>query len=190
VEGDGADRFESQIDLACLEVRGQIYGVEVQQIREIVRAQTLTPLPNAPLLLEGVIDLRGVIVPVVDLGRVLGGAPIDSEGQARIAIVEVDGLVFGLRVGAASDVLPVAASDLRSPPALVAQAGYEAVRAVVRRADAAPVLVISLEHVLERVYHSALGEPSREVASQAWKPPEPPKMELEDTPQPKGPLPA
>jgi hypothetical protein len=64
---------ELNVELACLEVRGQIYGVDVQQVREIVRSQTLTPLPRAPELVEGVIDLRGVIVPVVDLGRALGG---------------------------------------------------------------------------------------------------------------------
>lgn len=149
-------RGDTQVELACLEVRGQVFGVEVQQIREIVRAQTLTPLPNAPVLIEGVIDLRGTIVPVVDLGRALGGDPIDADVHARIAIVEVDGLVFGLRAGGASDVLAVAASDVQSPPALVAQAGYEAVRAVVRRRGAAPVLVLSLEHVLESVYRSGI----------------------------------
>jgi purine-binding chemotaxis protein CheW len=160
-EGRGVD---SQVELACLEVRGQVFGVEVQQIREIVRAQALTPLPNAPVLIEGVIDLRGAIVPVVDLGRALGGAPIDADARARIAIVEVDGLVFGLRAGGASDVLPVAASDVQSPPALVAQAGYDAVRAVVRRQGAAPVLVLSLEHVLESVYRSGI---AREAATEA-----------------------
>jgi purine-binding chemotaxis protein CheW len=157
-------RSDTQVELACLEVRGQVFGVEVQQIREIVRAQTLTPLPNAPLLIEGVIDLRGTIVPVVDLGRALGGEPVDADVRARIAIVEVDGLVFGLRAGGASDVLPVAASDVQSPPALVAQAGYEAVRAVVRRRGAPPVLVLSLEHVLESVYRSGI---ARETSPEA-----------------------
>jgi len=152
-------RSDVQVELACLEVRGQVFGVEVQQIREIVRAPAITPLPNAPALLEGVIDLRGTIVPVVDLGRALGGDPIGDGAGARIALVEVDGLTFGLRAGGASDVLAVAASDVQSPPALVAQAGYEAVRAVVRRAGAPPVLVLSLEHVLESVYRSGI-EPS------------------------------
>lgn len=148
---------DSRIELACFEVHGQLFGVDVQQIREIVRSQVVTPLPRAPGLIEGVIDLRGAILPVVDLGRALRDAPAGGGARARIAIVEVDGLVFGLRVDAAADVLAVAASDVGEPPALVAQSGYVAVRAVVRRADAAPVLVLSLEHLLERVYRSALG---------------------------------
>ena len=148
---------ETRVELACLAVRGQLYGVDVQQVREIVRAPVLTPLPRAPDLVEGVIDLRGVIVPVVDLGRALGGAPVEHDANARIAIVEVDGLVFGLRAEAASEVLAVVGSDVQSPPALVTQSGYDAVRAVVRSQQGrAPVLVLALESVLESVYRSGL----------------------------------
>ena len=154
---------ETHVELACLEVRGQVYGVDVQQVREIVRAQTLTPLPRAPELVEGVIDLRGVIVPVVDLGRALGGAPIADLAASRIAIVEIDGLAFGLRADAASEVLAVAGSDVQSPPALVAQAGYDAIRAVVRRPGLQPVLVLALESVLESVVRSGLRDKPKEV---------------------------
>lgn len=154
----------AQVELACLEVRGQIYGIDVQQVREIVRAQTLTPLPRAPELVEGVIDLRGVIVPVVDLGRALGGAPIADAATSRIAIVEIDGLVFGLRADAAAEVLAVPGSSVQSPPALVAQSGYDAIRAVVRRPDLPPVLVLALESVLETVYRSKLREIPKEAA--------------------------
>ncbi|RIK94704.1 MAG: hypothetical protein DCC71_23325 [Proteobacteria bacterium] len=159
-------RADSHVELACLEVHGQLFGIDVQQIREIVRAQTPTPLPKAPRLVEGVIDLRGAIVPVVDLGRALGGEPAREGRSTRIAIVEVEGLVFGLRASAAADVLPVAASDVQSPPALVAQAGYDAVRAVVRRAGAPPVLVLALEHVLESVYRSEIEDRAREAGAE------------------------
>jgi len=146
-------------ELACFEVHGQHYGVEVQHVREIVRALTVTPLPLAPGLIEGVIDLRGVIVPVLDAGRALGDRPSGSGPSARIAIVEVDGLVFGLRVDAAADVVAVREADVGEPPTLVAHAGYEMVRAVVRRVGDTPILVLSLAHLLERVHRSALGSP-------------------------------
>jgi len=151
---------DDHVELACFEVRGQLFGVDVQQIREIARSQAVTPLPQAPGLIEGVIDLRGAIIPVIDLGRALCGEPIADGRRARIAIVEVDSLVFGLRVDAAADVMAVAAGDVEGPPPLVTQAGYEAVRAVVRREAAQPVLVLSLEHLLESVYRSALTIPA------------------------------
>jgi purine-binding chemotaxis protein CheW len=162
---------DARVELACFEVHGQQYGIDVQHIREIVRAQTVTPLPRAPGLIEGVIDLRGAIVPVIDAGRALGDRPSQASPRARIAILELDGLVFGLRVDAAADVVAVAAGDVGEPPPLVSQAGYETVRAVVRRAEGLPTLVLSLEHLLESVYRSALG--GRESDPERTEPAEP-----------------
>jgi purine-binding chemotaxis protein CheW len=143
------------VDLACFESRGRVYGIDVLQIREIVRSQEVTPLPRAPELIEGVVDLRGVVIPVVDLGHVLCGQRTEDRPECRIAILEVDGMVLGLRVDAAVDVLGVEAGDIDAPPALATHAGYDKVRAVVRRADAPPVLVLSLENILQCVYRSA-----------------------------------
>jgi purine-binding chemotaxis protein CheW len=147
--------LDNAIDLACVEVRGRQYGLEVAHIREIVRSQEVTPLPKAPALIEGVIDLRGSVIPVIDLCRALHGEPSDDVATRRIAILEIDGMAVGLRVEAAVDVLSVDATSVEEPPALATQAGYDAIRAVIRRADAAPVLVLSLEHLLEGVYRSA-----------------------------------
>jgi purine-binding chemotaxis protein CheW len=147
---------ENQVDLATFEVHGREYAIDVTQIREIVRAREVTPLPRAPDLIEGVIDLRGTVVPVVDLGRALGQERVEAGPSSRIVLLEVDGLIFGLRVGAAIEVLGADAAGLEAPPALTTHAGYDAVRAVVRRADAQPVLVLSIEYLLESVYRSSL----------------------------------
>jgi len=152
----GATGTETTVDLACFETRGRVYGIDVLQIREIVRCQEVTPLPKAPELIEGVIDLRGAVVPVIDLAHALCRERADEGPETRIAVLELDGMVLGLRVDAAVDVISVAARDVDDPPALATQAGYDTVRAVVRRADAPPVLVLSLEHLLESVYRSAL----------------------------------
>jgi purine-binding chemotaxis protein CheW len=150
---------ENHVTLGCFEVGGHVYAIDVSQVREIVRWQEVTPLPNAPVLIEGVIDLRGAVVPIVDLGRALGGAPVTPGPRARIAVTEVDGLVMGLAVDAAVEVLSVDVAQLDDPPALATQTGYDMTRAVVRRPDDKPILVLSLEHVLEGVYRSALRVP-------------------------------
>jgi purine-binding chemotaxis protein CheW len=144
------------VTLGCFEVGGHTYAIDVAQVREVVRWQSVTPLPNAPSLIEGVIDLRGAVVPVVDLGRALGGAPVAPGQRTRIAVTEVDGLVMGLAVDAAVEVLSVDVANLEDPPALATQSGYDVSRAVVRRPGVEPILVLSLEHVLEGVYRSAL----------------------------------
>lgn len=155
---------ENQVTLSVFRVGDSHFALEVANVREVVRWREPTPLPKSPRLIEGVIDLRGAVVPVVDLGRTLGGEPIAESTAARIAIVEVDGLVMGLRVDAAVEVLSVAGSALGDPPALATQAGYDATRAVVRRADAAPIMVLSLDHVLESVYRSAMTSPQEDAA--------------------------
>ena len=152
---------ENHVTLGCFEVGGHTYAIDVAQVREVVRWQSVTPLPNAPALIEGVIDLRGAVVPVVDLGRALGSGPVTPGLRTRIAVTEIDGLVMGLTVDAAVEVLSVDVAQLDDPPMLATQTGYDMTRAVVRRPGAEPILVLSLEHVLESVYRSALS--AREV---------------------------
>jgi purine-binding chemotaxis protein CheW len=146
------------LELACFELDGACFAVDVAQVREISRCPPLAPLPHAPGLIEGVVDLAGCILPILDLGRVLGRAPVPDPERARLAVLESDGLCFGLRIPPAVEVLSVPLADVEALPALAAQAGYEAVRAVVRRPGAAPLLVLSLEALLERVFRSARGQ--------------------------------
>lgn len=152
----GSDPTQNQVTLGCFEVAGRVVAIEVSHVREVVRWQPITPLPKAPSLIEGVIDLRGAVVPVVDLARALAGSNVEVTKNARIAVTEIDGLVVGLGVDAAIEVLQVEVGAMEDPPPLATHAGYDAARAVVRRPDSEPIVVISLEHLLESVYRSAL----------------------------------
>ncbi len=143
------------LELACFALGDVTLAIDVQHVREVARCPVLTPLPKAPSLIEGVIDLRGRVIPVVDLGRALLDRPVVDDPLARVVVIECDGLVFGLRVGAFADVVTLSTAELEEPPALATNAGYEAMRAVLRREGAPPVLVISVEHLLERIYRSA-----------------------------------
>lgn len=148
----------NQVTLGCFEVGGRVVAVDVSYVREVVRWQPVTPLPKAPELIEGVIDLRSAVVPVVDLRRALDGVAMEVSDRARIAVTDIEGLVVGLAVDAAIEVMQVDAAEMEDPPSLATHAGYDAARAVVRRRDAEPIVVISLEHLLESVYRSALPE--------------------------------
>lgn len=147
---------QNLVTLGCFEVGGAVYAIDVNCVREVVRWQPVTPLPKAPALIDGVIDLRGGIVPVVDLGHALEGERAKVGKRTRIAIAEIEGLVLGLVVDAALEVLQVNVAAMEDPPSLAVQAGYDAARAVIRRPDAAPILVLSLEHLLESIYRSSL----------------------------------
>lgn len=147
---------ESTVNLACFEVKEQLYAIEVEYVREIVRLMEITPLPNSPTLIEGVIDLRGSVIPVMDLSRALNRGEASSGMNARIIVLEVDGLALGLWVDAATDVLTFDTEQMEDVPDLATQAGYEAVRHVVRRDDGPPVMVLAVEGLVENIYRSAL----------------------------------
>ncbi len=137
--------------LVCFEVGGRTYAIEVAHMREVVHWQSATPLPNAPALIAGVVDLRGMIVPVLDMGRALGGEPTREGPRARILVIEFDQMLVGLAVEAATTVVAAPVSSVEEPPALAAKAGYEAVDSVVRRSEEDPILVLSVEHLLSQL---------------------------------------
>ncbi len=148
----------STVNLACFEVKGQHYAIEVEYVREIVRVMEITPLPNAPVLIEGVIDLRGTVVPVIDLVRVLNMGKGATDMQARIVVLEVDGLVFGLWVDAATDVFSLDTRHMDDVPDLASHAGYDVIRHVVRRPNEPPIMVLAVDRIVESIYRSALAD--------------------------------
>jgi purine-binding chemotaxis protein CheW len=154
---------ESEVTLGCFEVAGRLIAIDVANVREVVRWQPVTPLPKSPALIDGVIDLRGALVPVVDLGRALNDRKVEPSTGTRIVVTETDGLVVGLTVDSAVEVLQVGAASMEDPPTLATQAGYDAARFVVRRPDSEPIVVLSLEHLLQSIYHSVL--PTHEDAA-------------------------
>lgn len=166
-----ADRPATQEDrpfqLACVEAGGHVLGIDVRKVREIVHVRPLTPLPAAPRLIEGLVELRGSVIPVVDLGRALGGSPAPEHFRARIVVVEEDGLLFGLRVAAALDVLRADPSAIHPAPPLATQAGYDAVRCIVRRSNAPPVSVLSLPALRSRIGEVGQEGPAPESCSGA-----------------------
>ncbi len=146
----------STVALACFEVKEQLYAIEVEYVREIVRMMEITPLPNAPSLIEGVIDLRSTVIPVMDLVRALNRGAASTGNDARIIVLEIDGLVLGLWVDAATDVLTVDTRQMEDVPDLATQAGYDAVRHVVRRDGGPPIMILAIDRLVENMYRSAL----------------------------------
>jgi purine-binding chemotaxis protein CheW len=142
------------VNLACFEVAGDFYAIEVGSIREIVRMAATTPLPDAPSLIEGVVDLRGGLIPVLDLSRALDREQREPGRRARIVVLDIGGLVLGLRVDSVTDVLAVAVDRLEAVPELATRKGGELVRNVVSRAGESPIMVLAVEGLVERLGHS------------------------------------
>lgn len=94
------------------------YGVEILRVQEIRGYTAITPIPNMPVFVKGVINLRGTVVPVVDLRSRFGMPVVEYSKSTVIIVVNVGKHVIGCVVDAVSDVLDVAADSIEKPPAL------------------------------------------------------------------------
>lgn len=110
----------------------ELFGVGIDSIREIVRVPEVTEVPDAPHFLDGVINLRGKIVPVVDLRKRLGIQHADKTKATRVLITENSGSMVGLLVDAASEVIRIQPDAVEEPPEMISAIGVEYITAVAK----------------------------------------------------------
>src|SRR5262245_4074363 len=105
--------------LVVFELSGEAYGVEVARVQSIIPKQPISVVPGAPAFIEGVINLRGAVVPIVDL-RTRFGLPLPaSDRKSVIVIVELVGLLLGLIVDKVTDVTKIDQADVEPPSPLL-----------------------------------------------------------------------
>jgi purine-binding chemotaxis protein CheW len=106
------------LQLVSFRLGSEEYGLEILRVQEIIRMQNLTRVPNSPAFVEGVINLRGKVIPVVGLRKRFGLPPRDHDKATRIIVVEVRGDVMGFEVDSVSEVLRIPADTVEPPPRL------------------------------------------------------------------------
>jgi purine-binding chemotaxis protein CheW len=105
----------------------ETYGVPITSLHEIVRVPEITAVPDAPEYMEGVINLRGKIVSVIDLRKRFGQPAPEFRRQNRILVVEQQGRLCGMIVDGASEVLKIPQSEIEPAPAVIAESGLDCV---------------------------------------------------------------
>ncbi len=137
-----------EIKVVCFRVGADAYAMDIMRVREIIRPQPVTALPDAPACVKGVITVRGTVIPLIDL-RNCFGLPGESDGLLRRhIIVRIAGRSVGFVVDAVSEVAILAARDIRPPPAGIAVAGYRFLIGVCLIRDAM-VLLLNPDRVLD-----------------------------------------
>ncbi|QFY89090.1 purine-binding chemotaxis protein CheW [Magnetovirga frankeli] len=129
------------------ELGGELYAVEILKVQEIRGWAPVRPLPNTPEHVKGVLDLRGVIVPIVDLRIRFGLDPGEYTPTTVIIVLAVhqddQPLVIGVVVDSVSDVLDVAADEVRKPPRMGGHIDYRYLVGMVNRQEQMVVLLDS-----------------------------------------------
>jgi purine-binding chemotaxis protein CheW len=113
--------MEKDLQVVGFRIGNETFGVRIGSVREIVRVPEITAVPSAPETVEGVINLRGKIIPVMDLRKRFGQSDIQPDKKNRILVVELENKLVGLIVNAASEVLKIAPSEIEAPGNLFAE---------------------------------------------------------------------
>lgn len=137
----------SELELLSFRLADEEYSVDIMSVREIRGWTRATPLPHAPAHVRGVINLRGTVLPVVDLSVRLGMAPVEGDARNVIIVVQVGTQTVGLLVNAVSDILALPRSELQPPPELAADAAHRFIEALTI-VDGQMIRVLDLAAVL------------------------------------------
>ena len=113
--------MEKDCQVVGFRIGNETYGVRIASVREIVRVPEITSVPSAPDLVEGVINLRGKIIPVMDLRKRFGSTAVQNDKKNRILVVELENKLVGLIVSSASEVLKIPPSEIEAPGSVFAE---------------------------------------------------------------------
>lgn len=136
-----------QVQLVTFRVGGEEFGLDVFSVHEILSYQQPTPIPRAPAFVEGVLDVRGTLVPIVDLRRRFETPDVAYDEDTRIVLVDFDGERLGLVVDSVTEVLRAPETAVSPPPAYIRGLAAEFVRAIVRVGERLVVLM-DLDRIL------------------------------------------
>jgi purine-binding chemotaxis protein CheW len=133
--------------LVVFELAEEYYGVDISGVESIIKLQEITVVPHAPDFVEGVTNLRGTVLPVIDLRRRFNLAAAERDGDTRIVVVDVDGSKVGMIVDAVSEVLRVSAEAIEPPSPLVVTINSAFITGIAKMEDRL-VILIDLSRVL------------------------------------------
>jgi len=143
--------------LVVFELSKESYGVDIGAVNTIIRMGRITHVPRAPDFVNGVINLRGSIVPVIDLRKRFGLEAFEETNASRIVVMETSAGLVGLIVDAVTETLSLATNAIEPPAELVTTADSHYLRGVAK-VDERLIILLDVERILTLSEAAALGE--------------------------------
>ena len=114
----GTDSSNELIQLVSFNLDQEEYGVEVLKVREIIRMNTITHMPNTPHYVEGIINLRGKVIPIVSMRKKFGLMEAENNSHTRIMIMDIGGELMGFIVDSVSEVIRISGTEIQPSPSV------------------------------------------------------------------------
>jgi purine-binding chemotaxis protein CheW len=139
---DAQKRQDSDlIQLVTFSIGEEEFGVDILRVQEIIRMMEITKVPRAPDFVEGVINLRGKVIPIVDLRQRFNLEKREHDKHTRIIVIEISNMIVGFVVDAVSEVLRIPADTVEPPPAVVSGLESEYISGVGKLEDRLLILL-------------------------------------------------
>ncbi|MBI5969911.1 MAG: chemotaxis protein CheW [Deltaproteobacteria bacterium] len=151
-----SDSKKEVLQLVTFRLGTEEYSLDILSVQEIIRHMHLTKVPRTPDFVEGVINLRGRVIPVLDLRKRFGLPSEDRTNETRIIVVEVEGKTVGLKVDAVSEVLRLPAASVEPPPSIISGVESEYIKGV-GKLDGRLIILLDVGKILTRSEKDALG---------------------------------
>jgi purine-binding chemotaxis protein CheW len=156
--------MDKELQVVGFRIGRETFGVPISLVREIVRVPEITSVPNAPDYIEGVINLRGKIIPVVDLRKRFREIVGEPNKKNRIVVAEVEGRLIGLLVNSASEVLRILPSEIEAPQDVFQEGELNYITGV-GKLRGRLVILLDLNKILQRGELRSLDETAELVGS-------------------------
>jgi purine-binding chemotaxis protein CheW len=135
------------LQLVSFTVGSEEFGVNILKVQEIIRMIEITQMPNSPDFIDGVINLRGRVIPVINLRKKLGRERIEHDRNTRIIVVDLNGQTIGFIVDGVSEVLRIPGNITEAPPSITAGMNSDFITSIARLEDRLLIL-LDLEKTL------------------------------------------
>lgn len=126
----GSKTEQELLQLVSFQLGEEEFGVDILKVQEINRMLEITKVPNSPIFVDGVINLRGKVIPILNLRQRFGLEKKELDKKTRIVVVDIDGKVVGVVVDAVSEVLRLPTDTVEPPPPMVAGIESEYIKGV------------------------------------------------------------
>ena len=146
---------ETEIQFVVFKLGEEEFGIPITQVREINRLTNPTKIPKSPSFVEGVINLRGQIIPIVDMKKRFDLELTEYGNEARFIVVEIKDQICGIVVDAVSEVLRIQTASIEPPPGMISSIDVEYIAGVGKIGDRL-LIVLDINKLLSEDEHQAL----------------------------------
>ncbi|MBI5238467.1 MAG: chemotaxis protein CheW, partial [Deltaproteobacteria bacterium] len=137
------------LQLVTFRLGNEEYSLDILKVQEIIRHMNLTRVPKAPEFVDGVINLRGKVIPVLDLRKRFGLVNNEKTEATRIIVVDIDDKTVGLKVDAVSEVLRLPSDTVEPPPSIVTDVESDYIKGV-GKMEGRLIILLDVSKILTR----------------------------------------